>query len=101
MAVVMLLREREGEVRAFSALFPPSVVLLPALLLAPFLLSGLFEVLFSVARVKRSVGARWGGVALWGTLLCLSVAGGSWLYRQGSGIVATLGPWRELFFFPT
>jgi hypothetical protein len=25
-----------------------------------------------------------------------SVAGGSWLYRRGSGIVATSGLWREL-----
>jgi len=63
---------------------PLSVALLPALLLAPLLLPGLFEVLFLIARVKCEVGARWGGVALRVTLLRLSVAGGSWLYRQGS-----------------
>ena len=40
-----------------------------------------------------------GGVALWGTLLRLSVAGGSWLYRRGGGAVATLGPWREVLLF--
>jgi len=37
---------------------------------------------------------QWGGFVLWGTSLHLLVAGGSWLYRQGSGIVATpRGPW--------
>ena len=54
---------------------PLSVALLPALLLAPLLLPGLFEVLFLTARDRCEVGvwAWWGGVALWGTLLCLSV----------------------------
>ena len=75
------------------ALFRPGVVLWLALVLAPFLLPGLFEELFLTARDRCEVGvwAWWGGVALWGTLLCLSVAGGSWLDRRGSGIAALRG----------
>ena len=41
----------------------------------------------------------WGGVGLWGILLHLVVAGGSWLYRRGSGIVATLEGLGESCFF--
>ena len=38
-------------------------------------------------RVSCEMSAWRGAVALWGTLLRRSVAGGSWLCRQGSGIV--------------
>ena len=41
------------------------------------------------SKVRCEVGGGWGGVALWVTLLRRSVAGGSWLYRRGSGIKAT------------
>jgi len=58
-------------------LFPPRCR--PALVLAPFLLPGLFVVLFLTARVRCEVGAWWGGAALWGTLLCRWLAGAGFI----------------------
>jgi hypothetical protein len=66
------------------ALFTLSVALLPALLLAPFLLPSLFELLFLITQMRCEVGARWGGVALWGTLLRLSVVAGAGFIDKGA-----------------
>jgi hypothetical protein len=72
----------------------PSVVLVASLLPLSVGISHALLQAHSPLHAQTSCedGAMWGRVALWGDPALLSEAGGSWLDRHGSGIMATSGP---------